>query len=126
MGARVATALCCIDGRALPAVQDYLQRNYNAVHVDLVTGPAMASWLAHGGAPHVRTATKMSVEGHGSVAIAIAAHADCVGSPDDEDAARSHIRAAIDEVLTWSLGVPVIGLYVDEKRQARKVAAIEA
>jgi hypothetical protein len=126
MGARVATALCCIDGRALPPVQQYLQRNYNAVHVDLITGPAMAAWLAHGAAPQVRTATKMSVEGHGSVAIAIVAHADCIFSPDDENATRSQIRAAMDEVAGWGLAVPIIGLWVDEKRLARKVAALQA
>lgn len=126
MGGRVVTAMACIDGRALPAVQEWLRQHYNAIDVDVVTAPAMATWLAQGGGPHARAAAKISVQDHGSVAIAVASHAGCVAGPDDEDTMRNHIRAALDEVASWGLDVPIIGLFVDERRKARKVALLEA
>lgn len=126
MSGRFALALSCIDGRAWPAVAEWMERTYHAVFVDLVTAPGMATWVAEGGEDPVREAALVSVRNHDAVAVAVAAHADCAASPVDEATHREHVRQAMEKVKQWDLGVPIVGLYVDGNRKARKVHEIPA
>ena len=79
-----ATCLCCIDGRAIPALTEKIKALYGVRNVDMITAGGMDLLLGQGkGMPEHILAylkTSSSRQGHSGI-IVIAAHEDCLANP---------------------------------------------
>jgi hypothetical protein len=55
------------------------------------------------------------VQAHGSKAVAIVGHHDCTGNPVDDVIHREQIERSFELLKTWSLGVRLLGLWVNKR-----------
>ncbi len=118
-----ATAINCMDGRAQKPVIEHMQKNFRVDYVDMITEPGPNKILSEGKAANIIDSIKkrvaISVEKHGSQVIAVAAHHDCAGSPENEGTQKEQLRKAVDVIVSW--GFPVkktIALWLDENFKA--------
>jgi hypothetical protein len=122
---RFGTAINCIDGRTQQVVIDHLKQNYNIDGVDIVTFPGADGFFSNRDHSEeialIRRAVSISIEKHGSRIIAEVGHYDCAGNPGDREQHHMHIRGAMREVSPWNLHAPVIGLYVNDKREIEEL-----
>lgn len=113
-----------MEGNAWPPVVAWLERHHGAVNVDLVTAPGAATWFVESGPQAVEAALRMAVAAHGATAVAIAGHAGCQALHGEEAAHKNHVKAAVEHVAGWRLGVPVVGLWLDANGSVRKLAEL--
>jgi hypothetical protein len=110
-----AGALNCIDGRVQLPLTAWLRHTQSVDFVDLITEPGMDRLLAdepERARQLLLPKLRISVVGHGSTVLAIAAHHDCLGNPVDEATHREMLQRAVRVVLGWELGVKVIGVWL--------------
>ncbi|MFH1501615.1 MAG: carbonic anhydrase [Candidatus Eisenbacteria bacterium] len=112
------TAVNCIDGRVQVPVIEYMKDRFGTAYVDVVTKPGPVRVLSEGGDPElqasIRRRVAISVESHGSVGIAVVAHADCSGNPLGRDEQFDQLSASVDRLSQWFPGVPILGLWLGE------------
>ena len=79
------TVINCMDGRVQLPVIKYLQKRFNAEHVDSITEPGLNLILAKQSNVNIVESVfnrlKISVDKHASVGIAVAGHHGCAGNP---------------------------------------------
>ena len=118
------TAITCMDGRIQLPVLKWMHQHMAVDYTDLVTEPgadkALATWqitkmLA------IKERVTVSVQRHGSHIIAVVGHHDCAAAPGSSEEHHRQIEQAVRMVQTWSLGVKVIGLWVNEKWEVEVV-----
>lgn len=63
----------------------------------------------------------ISVNGHGSHAVAIAAHHDCAGNPVAKDIQVRQLALAAETVNNWRYDADIITLWVDENWQVNVI-----
>jgi len=119
MEKRFGTAINCMDGRAQEPVIGYMQENFGADYVDMVTEPGPNRILSEGKdigiIESLRKRVGISVEKHGSQVIAVVGHYDCAGNPEDEEVQREDLRKAVEVISSWGFPVKrVIALWLDE------------
>jgi hypothetical protein len=118
--ATFGTAINCIDGRVQQPVAAWLRDRFGFEYVDTITEPgadalvATRPDLAHS---VVRPKVLLSVERHASPVVAITAHHDCLANPVSEEEHRDHLLRAASTLRSWSLGVKIIALWVNERWQ---------
>lgn len=115
---RFATAVNCMDGRVQEPVSRWMKDRFGVEYVDTVTEPGPDGVLVFGKTADIESIKKrvtISVTAHGSVAVAVAGHHDCAGSPVSKEVHLDQLRHAVDIVRSWMLPVPVLGLWVDEQ-----------
>ena len=120
-----ATAITCIDGRTQAPVSEWVKRNAHADFVDTVTWAGVDGVLTSGDADiaaHIRDAVEISVETHGSAYVAVAGHYECAAFPGDRERHLAAIRAAVDILSDWGLGVTIVGLWVNDQWEIEAVA----
>lgn len=126
---RFCSAINCMDGRVQLPVIRYLQRRFRAAHVDMITEPGPVRILAdprersRRAAIHARL--EISVHRHGSVGIALVAHADCAGNPVRDAEQRRQLAAGVVELRRRHGSLPVIGLWVDARGRVADVTQKE-
>lgn len=119
------TAVNCIDGRTQLVVIDYLQQRFDVAYVDMVTEAAPVAILAEG--PDSREAESIfrrvavSRKAHGSMAIAVVAHADCAGNPVPDAAQREQLTAAVETLRQELPEMTAVGLWVDLEGEVHEV-----
>ncbi len=125
-------AVNCMDGRVQIPVIEYMMKRYKADYVDMITQPGPAKtlsliWKKFGQISVYRRLT-LSVRRHQAAAIAIVAHHDCAGNPVPAERQHQDIARSLELIRSWDLGVPVIGLWVDENWRVQELdwAAIAA
>lgn len=122
---RFVAAINCMDGRTQLPVNEWMRREYEVDYVDTITEPGPVKILAEAPASlqarSVQVRLTISVERHGSRAVAVVAHHDCAGNPRPELEQLVQLRSALDAVRGWGLGIEVVGLWVDEAWQVRRV-----
>jgi len=122
---KFVTAINCMDGRTQVPVIEWMKKEYGADYVDSITEPGPVKILAE--APDSSPAksmmgrTAISVDKHGSTAIAVIIHHACAGNPVDEATQRGQLVKALETVKAWSFGVEVIGLWVNGDWQVERV-----
>jgi hypothetical protein len=113
-----ATAINCMDGRVQSPVFDFMRSRYNVDYVDMITEPGPNKILAENADEStlepIKRRVRISVEDHGSRAMAIVGHHGCAGNPAEKEAQLKHIASAIEVVRSWGFPVELIGLWVDE------------
>jgi hypothetical protein len=110
------TVLNCMDGRVQRPVSEAACSLFGVDYVDTITEAGIVSWLA-GELDPAQTKPlfariRVSVEKHGSRAIAVAAHDDCAGNPVDEAAQRRQLLEARDVLGREFFDCRVIALWV--------------
>jgi len=117
-----ATAINCMDGRVQKPVTEYIQKNFDVDYVDMITEPGPSKILSEGKdidtIESLRKRVKISAEKHKSQIVAIVAHYDCAGSPEDEDVQKEYLKKAVSVVFLWGFSVKkIIALWVDKNFQ---------
>jgi hypothetical protein len=115
---RFVTAINCMDGRVQEPVLRWMTRRLAADYVDLITEPGPDALLAaaqHGTLASIKERLLISVQAHGSKTVAIVGHHDCTGNPVDDATHREQIERSFALLKTWSLGVRLLGLWVDKR-----------
>ncbi len=119
MEKRFVTAINCMDDRTQIPVITYLQKNYNADYVDMITEPGPVKILtAPENSPAIESIKKrveISIKKHGSNLIAAVAHHDCAGNPVRKETQIIQLSEAINVVKSWGFNAKVIGLWVDDR-----------
>jgi len=110
------TVINCMDGRTQQPANRFLSERFGVTWIDTVTEPGPIKILADG-APaalldSIRARLRISIEAHGSRKVAVVAHHDCAGNPEDEDIQRIQLDKSMKVVRGWFPGVEVIGLWI--------------
>ena len=120
------TVINCMDGRVQLPVIKYLQKRFDAEHVDSITEPGPNLILAKQSnvdiVESVFNRLKISVEKHASVGIAVAAHYDCAGNSATEQEQTEHTLDAIKCIKLRYPDIETIGLWVNENCQVSEIA----
>ncbi len=119
MDKKFATAINCMDGRVQNPVLEYIRNSFSVDYVDMITEPGPNKILSEGKDEDIieslRKRVEISVEKHNSQIIAIVAHYDCAGNPENEDVQKEHLRMAIKVIASWRFSVKkIIALWLNE------------
>jgi len=120
-----ATAINCMDGRTQLVVIDFMKNRYGVDYVDMITEPGPIKALSEkkniATLESVKLRVGISVNGHGSKAIAIVCHHDCAGNPVDKETQLVQLDEAVQTVASWGFAVEFVKLWVDENWQANVI-----
>lgn len=111
-----ATALNCMDGRVQLPVNEAVRSIFGVSHVDTITEAGIVKFLSdeiH--SPETRAALsciRISLDRHGSRAIAVAAHHDCAGNPHSEQRQKEQLDRAVSFLEEQFPGRRIVGLWV--------------
>jgi len=117
MNKKFGTALNCIDGRTQIPVIMWMNKNLGLDYIDLITEPGMDKVLSKGNKfeiDKVKKNTIVSIDAHDSKVIAVVGHYDCAANPVSPYKHIVEIKVSVRNVISWNLGVKVIGLWVDD------------
>ena len=121
-----ATVLNCIDGRVQLPVIETVRRTFGVSYVDAITAPGIVKFVSDEvEAPETRvilSSIEVSLGRHHSRAIAVAAHHDCAGNPQDATTQRGQLHRAIAFLEERFPVSRVIGLWVDSDWVAERLA----
>ncbi|WP_066175222.1 carbonic anhydrase [Bacillus marinisedimentorum] len=120
---KFVTAINCMDGRVQLPVFHWMQNEFGAEYVDMITaaGPEKVVLSSSEEVEYIKAKVRISHEAHGSEVLAIAGHHDCAGNPVDRDKKLAEIAEAVDAIKSWGFPIKVIGLYVNENWQVETV-----
>ncbi|QAS52603.1 carbonic anhydrase [Halobacillus litoralis] len=119
-----ATAINCMDGRAQLPVIHWMQKQYGAEYIDMITEAGPTKFLLEGSEEQlasVHAKIRISAENHGSGVVAIVGHYDCAGNPCPKEDKVQQIRSSVDLIHSWDFPVDVIGLYVNDQWEVEVV-----
>ncbi|QHT45231.1 hypothetical protein M662_01325 [Bacillus sp. SB49] len=119
-----ATAINCMDGRVQLPVIKWMQEQYGAPYIDMITEAGPTKYLLEGTEDQlaaVKSKLRISAENHGSGVLAIVGHHDCAGNPCPREEKEEQIKKAVDLVHSWDLQLKVIGLFVNDQWQVETV-----
>ena len=118
-----ATVLNCIDGRVQLSVIEAVRSAFGVSYVDSITEAGIVKYLADEiGSIQTKSALasiELSLSKHGSRAIAVAAHHDCAGNPQDEENQKAQLQRAVEFLKAQFPACKVIGLWVGSDWTAR-------
>ncbi len=109
------TVVNCMDGRVQLPVIHYLQDRFEVLYVDSITEAGPVRSLAE---PVDETVSQsiLSRVGvsrtHGSKVVAVVAHDDCAGNPEDEITQRRQLEEAVDLIAGRFPDMSILGLWL--------------
>jgi len=111
------TTVNCMDGRVQLPVINYLCERYDVPYVDSVTEAAPVRVMAEEGESAEKASilrrVGISVNRHGSKIIAVVAHGDCAGNPEDDATQHEQLETSVALIAENFPGTTVLGLWVD-------------
>lgn len=113
---RFAVLLNCIDGRTQQPLLEWVRRELDVSHVDIVTEPGVDGVLARGDDTTVQARLdKVCVSrlAHGAVALVVAGHHDCAANPGEAPSHFQDLDRAVQVVAEALPELPVRAVYVD-------------
>jgi carbonic anhydrase len=114
---KFATAITCIDGRVQQPVVDWMKLHVNVEYVDLVTEPGPDLVLSEGTTyviDDIVRKARFSIERHASPVVAVCGHHDCAANGADKEKHVEQIEESVRVLLSYDLGVRVLGLWLSE------------
>ena len=124
---KFCTAINCMDGRVQLPVINFLTKRFEVDCVDSVTEPGPNGILNSQSDPalveSIFRRVDISVNHHGSCAIAIVGHYDCAGNPKDKPGQLVDTRGAMACIRERYPDVPVIGLWVGADWKASEMSS---
>ena len=109
------TVVNCMDGRVQLPVIRYLQERFEVPYVDSITEAGPVRSLAE---PVDETVSQPILRrlpisrSHGSKVVAVVAHDDCAGNPEDETTQRRQLEEAADFIAGHFPETLVLGLWL--------------
>lgn len=114
-----------MDGRVQLPVIDWMKQQYGVDFVDMITEPGPNRILAENRPAtlidSLRKRVEISVIRHGSICIAVTGHVDCAGNPVEKETQLRQIKTAVKTIQSWGFGIPVIGLWIDDRWAVQKI-----
>ena len=114
---KFATAITCIDGRVQQPVADWMKLHANCEYVDLITEPGPDKVLSEETTLVVNEMIRkvsFSVKHHDSPVVALCGHHDCAANGADREEHIEQILEGVRVLLSYQLGVRVLGLWLNE------------
>ncbi len=119
------TSINCMDGRVQDPVNIFLKKYFQVKYVDCITEPGPNRILAdHAGTGLVNSILAridISVNKHHSAGIAISGHYDCAGNPTTREIQIGQIHQGIQFLQSKYPGLPIIGLWVNDKWEVEEL-----
>ena len=119
MTKKFATAINCIDGRVQKPVAEFIQKSFSVDYVDMITEPGPNKILSEmkdvSIVEFLKKKVEVSIEKHNSQIIAVAAHYDCAGNPENEGVQKEQLQKAVSVITSWGFPVKkIIALWLDK------------
>lgn len=109
------TLICCMDGRFIHIINEYIRANYKYEYVDTITDAGPASKIVYD--DYLRDIEDkivlISIKKHKSDHIFIAGHSDCAGCPTDDETQKNYLKKSINMIHEHLPGIAVTGLFAD-------------
>ena len=120
-----ATALNCIDGRVQLPVNEAVCSIFNVSYVDTITEAGIVRFMSDETDSQetvaILSSIRVSLDRHGSRAIAVAAHQDCAGNPCSDSVQQEQLRRAVTFLKSQFPICKIIGLWIGDDWVARVV-----
>ena len=120
-----ATLLNCIDGRVQLPVNDAVRTIFDVSYVDTITQAGIIRFLSDEADSNETMALlsciQLSLEKHGSRAIAVAAHHDCAGNRCDDVTQKEQLFRAAAFLKTRFAHCEIVGLWTGNDWAVRVV-----
>ena len=89
------TLVCCMDGRFIHILNEYIRGNYRYTFVDTITDAGAVNKIVND-EDYLKSiedkVVLISVNKHKSDHIFVAGHSDCAGCPIDDETQKGYIR----------------------------------
>ena len=111
------TLVCCMDGRFIHILNEYIRSNYRYTFVDTITDAGAVNKIVSDEEYLKKIEDKVvliSVNKHKSDHIFVAGHSDCAGCPTDDDTQKGYIKKAVSMIHEHLPEIAVTGLFVTE------------
>ena len=111
------TLVCCMDGRFIHILNEYIRSNYRYTFVDTITDAGSVNKIVSDEEYLKKIEDKVvliSVNKHKSDHIFVAGHSDCAGCPTDDETQKGYIRQAAEKMHNDLPHEAVTGLFVHE------------
>jgi carbonic anhydrase len=112
-----ACAINCMDGRVQDAVKEYMKENYSVNWVDQVTEPGPIKILSENTnsviIENIKKRVDVSVNHHGSKAVAIVGHYDCAGNPVSKEEQIEQLKKSEEVVRSFGFSAEIVLLWVE-------------
>ena len=111
------TLVCCMDGRFIHILNEYIRSNYRYTFVDTITDAGAVNKIFSDEEYLKKIEDKVvliSVNKHKSDHIFVAGHSDCAGCPTDDETQKGYIRQAAEKMHNDLPHEAVTGLFVHE------------
>ena len=110
------TLVCCMDGRFIHILNEYIRGNYRYTFVDTITDAGAVNKIVND--DYLKSiedkVVLISVNKHKSDHIFVAGHSDCAGCPIDDETQKGYIRQAAEKMHNDLPHEAVTGLFVHE------------
>ena len=110
------TLICCMDGRFIHIINEYIRENYRYEYVDTITDAGPVSKIVYD--DYLKSVEDkivlISINKHKSDHIFVAGHSDCAGCPTDDETQKGYIRKAAEKMHSDLPHEAVTGLFVYE------------
>ena len=111
------TLVCCMDGRFIHILNEYIRGNYRYTFVDTITDAGAGNKIVND-EDYLKSiedkVVLISVNKHKSDHIFVAGHSDCAGCPIDDETQKGYIRQAAEKMHNDLPHEAVTGLFVHE------------
>lgn len=111
------TCLNCMDGRVQKPIVEWLESNYDARYVDMITEAGMDGFIVkHDGVPEsLQYKVDISVKKHGSNDIFIIGHHDCGGHPVEKRKHLEDVKTSVEKIKKLYPDCNVVGVWISDK-----------
>ena len=111
------TLVCCMDGRFIHILNEYIRGNYRYPLADTITDAGAVNKIVND-EDYLKSiedkVVLISVNKHKSDHIFVAGHSDCAGCPIDDETQKGYIRQAAEKMHNDLPHEAVTGLFVHE------------
>lgn len=122
---KFCTAINCMDGRTQTPVIEYLQKEFNAEYVDMITQPGPTLILSkqepNYAIDSIKKQLEVSIIHHQTVGLGIVAHHGCAGNPNPKELQTEHLQDSIQFVSNHYPKLKIVGLWVDENFKVHSI-----
>ena len=119
------TLVCCMDGRFIHILNEYIRGNYRYTFVDTITDAGAVNKIVND-EDYLKSiedkVVLISVNKHKSDHIFVAGHSDCAGCPIDDETQKGYIRKAAEKMKNDLPHEAVTGLFVHENGEIEVLA----
>ena len=111
------TAINCMDGRVQLPVIHWMQEQYKAPYVDMITEAGPTKVILEGTDQQVKaiqSKLQVSTDAHESKVLAVVGHEGCAGNPVPREKKTEQVKQSVELIRSW--GYPfeeIVGLYVN-------------